>query len=100
LRAGLTALLSKAVLQLRSLRLGLSLKFFLNVRHGEQKKAEEMLQRALNGYEETLGLDHTSTLNAVNNLGVLYTDRGKLKEAEDVTDRSIAAETVRAPLIE
>lgn len=35
-------------------------------------------------YEKPLGLDYTSTLDTVNNLGVLYTDQGKLKEAEEM----------------
>ena len=41
-----------------------------------------MYQRALAGYEKALGPDHISTLNTVNNLGTLYRDQGKLKEAE------------------
>jgi hypothetical protein len=43
-----------------------------------------MHQCALKGREKALGLDHTSTLNAVNNLGILYADQGKLKEAEEM----------------
>jgi hypothetical protein len=41
-----------------------------------------MYQRALAGKEKALGPDHTSTLGTVNNLGNLYSDQGKLKEAE------------------
>ncbi|CAG8975658.1 hypothetical protein HYALB_00014088, partial [Hymenoscyphus albidus] len=41
-----------------------------------------MYQRALQGYEKALGPDHTSTLGTVNNLGNLYSDQGKLVEAE------------------
>jgi tetratricopeptide (TPR) repeat protein len=44
--------------------------------------AEKMYQRALNGYEKTLGRNHASTLNAVNNLGNVYFEQDKLKEAE------------------
>lgn len=36
----------------------------------------------LQGYEKPWGPDHTSTLNAFNNLGVLYADPGRLDEAE------------------
>ncbi|KAJ5319624.1 uncharacterized protein N7506_012328 [Penicillium brevicompactum] len=48
------------------------------------KEAEEMLQRALTGYEKALGLDHTSTLMTANNLGILYKDQDKLKKAEGI----------------
>ena len=41
-----------------------------------------MYIRALEGKEEALGPDYTSTLDTVNNLGVLYADQGKLAEAE------------------
>lgn len=37
-----------------------------------------MYERALRGYEEALGPKHTSTLDTVNNLGLLYADQGKL----------------------
>jgi hypothetical protein len=41
-----------------------------------------MYQRALAGCEKALGPDHTSTLDTVNNLGILYCAQGKLAEAE------------------
>ena len=41
---------------------------------GKLAEAEAMYIRALQGYEEALGLKHTSTLQTVNNLGALYTD--------------------------
>jgi len=41
-----------------------------------------MWQRALQGYEKTLGPERPSTLMTVNNLGALYRDQGKLGEAE------------------
>jgi hypothetical protein len=41
-----------------------------------------MYKRALAGYEKALGPGHTSTLDTVNNLGLLYRDQGKLDEAE------------------
>jgi tetratricopeptide (TPR) repeat protein len=49
-----------------------------------------MLQRALAGYEKVLGPDHTSTLDTVNNLGLLYGDQGKLDEAEQMYMRALA----------
>ncbi|KAF4772413.1 hypothetical protein HAV15_002034 [Penicillium sp. str.  len=54
------------------------------------KEAEEMYQRALAGYENALGPDHTSTLMTVNNLGTLYKDQGKLKETEEMYQRALA----------
>lgn len=47
-----------------------------------------MYQRALAGKEQALGLDHTSTLGTVNNLGRLYSDQGKLKEAREMYQRA------------
>jgi hypothetical protein len=38
----------------------------------------------LAGKEIILGPDHISTLDTVNNLGILYSDQGKLKEAEEM----------------
>ena len=45
--------------------------------------------RALAGYEQALGPDHTSTLVTVNNLGLLYYDQGKLAEAEQLYVRAL-----------
>jgi len=53
------------------------------------KEAEEMLVRALRGKEEAWGAKHTSTLNTVNNLGVLYKDQDKMKEAEEMYLRAL-----------
>jgi tetratricopeptide (TPR) repeat protein len=53
------------------------------------KEAEEMYQRALTGYEKASGPDHTSTLRAVHNLGVFYSDQGKMKEAEEMYLRAL-----------
>ncbi|KAL3479409.1 hypothetical protein BJX99DRAFT_222567, partial [Aspergillus californicus] len=49
-----------------------------------------MFQQALAGYEKVLGPDHPSTLYTVNNLGLLYKDKGKLKEAEQVFQQALA----------
>jgi tetratricopeptide (TPR) repeat protein len=51
--------------------------------------AERMYLRALRGYEEALGAEHTSTLDTVNNLGNLYADQGKLKKAEEMYVRAL-----------
>jgi tetratricopeptide (TPR) repeat protein len=52
-------------------------------------EAEKMYQRALQGYEKTLGPDNTLTLDTVNNLGLLYADLGRLKEAEKMYQRAL-----------
>ncbi|CAG9955490.1 unnamed protein product [Clonostachys rosea f. rosea IK726] len=43
-----------------------------------------MYNRALQGYEKAWGPEHTSTLGTVNNLGLLYYNQGRLKEAEEI----------------
>jgi tetratricopeptide (TPR) repeat protein len=48
-----------------------------------------MYQRALQGREKALGRDHTSTLETVNNLGVLYKDQGKVDKAEQMYERAL-----------
>ena len=48
-----------------------------------------MYERALQGYEEALGPSHTSTLDTVNNLGLLYADQGKLAEAEKMYEQAL-----------
>ncbi|KAI1668000.1 Tetratricopeptide repeat [Pyrenophora tritici-repentis] len=56
---------------------------------GKLGEAKQMYDRALRGYEEALGVDHTSTLKMVNNLGNLYAAQGKLGEAEQMYDRAL-----------
>lgn len=41
-----------------------------------------MYQRALEGKEKLWGFKHIFTLSIVNNLGLLYTNQGKMNEAE------------------
>lgn len=53
------------------------------------KEVEDMYLRALIGYEKTWGLKHTSTFNTVNNLGLLYSNQGKIKEAENMYLRAL-----------
>jgi tetratricopeptide (TPR) repeat protein len=48
-----------------------------------------MYQRALQGKEKAWGLEHTSTLDTVNNLGNLYTNLGRLDEAEKMYQRAL-----------
>jgi tetratricopeptide (TPR) repeat protein len=48
-----------------------------------------MFERALRGRVEALGPTHTSTLDTVNNLGILYKDQGKLGEAEQMYERAL-----------
>jgi Tfp pilus assembly protein PilF len=48
-----------------------------------------MYIRALQDYEAVLGPDHISTLDTVNNLGTLYSDQGKLAEAEKIYIRAL-----------
>ena len=48
-----------------------------------------MYIRALRGKEKAWGVEHTSTLGTVNNLGVLYADQGKMAEAEEMYMRAL-----------
>ena len=44
---------------------------------------------AASGHLEVVGRDHTSTLDTVNKLGILYKDQGKLAEAEKMYERAL-----------
>ena len=46
-----------------------------------------MYKRALQGKEKALGAEYTSTLDTVNNLGILYMNQGKLTEAEKICEQ-------------
>jgi len=48
-----------------------------------------MYQQAIARYEQALGPDHSSTLDTVNNLGLLYADQGKLGETERMYQRAL-----------
>ncbi|TKA58613.1 hypothetical protein B0A55_12927, partial [Friedmanniomyces simplex] len=50
---------------------------------------EGLYLRALRGYEEAWGPKQTSTLDTVNNLGNLYSNQGKMKEAEEMYLRAL-----------
>lgn len=45
---------------------------------------ENFYQYVLKGHEEAWGVDHASTLPTINDLGLLYADQGKTKEAEEM----------------
>ena len=53
------------------------------------KEAEELYVRALRGKEKAWGPEHTSTLDTVNNLGLLYKAQGKMAEAEEMLLRAL-----------
>jgi len=48
-----------------------------------------MYKRALRGREKALGAEHTSTLETVNKLGVVYRSQGKLAKAEEMHERAL-----------
>jgi len=48
-----------------------------------------MYQWVLQGNEKVLGTEHTSMLQTVNNLGILYNKQGKLAEAEQMYQRAL-----------
>jgi tetratricopeptide (TPR) repeat protein len=56
---------------------------------GKLVEAEKMYQRALQGKENVLGADHTSTLATVCGMGLLCRDQGKLAEAEKMYQRAL-----------
>jgi tetratricopeptide (TPR) repeat protein len=56
---------------------------------GRLDKAEKMYQRALQGKEKAWGPEHTSTLDTVNNLGILYENLRRLDEAEKMFQRAL-----------
>jgi tetratricopeptide (TPR) repeat protein len=52
-------------------------------------EAEAMYLQALQGYEKVLGAEHTSILDIVSNLGVLYKNQDKMAEAEAMYLRAL-----------
>lgn len=57
---------------------------FVSVLHrqGWYKEAKAMLEWALAGYENALGLEHLNTIKIVLDFAKLYYDRGKFDKAE------------------
>ena len=56
---------------------------------GNYKEAEPLHKRALAGFEELLGSNHSSTLSSVNNLADLLKKQGKLEEAIPLFEREL-----------
>ena len=52
-------------------------------------EAEAMYMRALDGKEKSWGAEHTSTLDTVNNLGILYSNQGKVAKTEEILLRAL-----------
>ena len=50
---------------------------------------KQKYMRALEGKEKAWGAEHTSTLDTVNNLGILYKAQGKMAEAEKMLLRAL-----------
>jgi hypothetical protein len=51
--------------------------------------AELIYKRALQGRETALGIEHTLTLETINNLGILYIDQGQLALAEQIYEQAL-----------
>jgi tetratricopeptide (TPR) repeat protein len=81
--------ISKGLVQEESVEWALYSLGFLYSDQGKLVEAETMYQRALQGYENAWGLEHTSVLSTVNSLGVLYKKQGKLDEAEKMYQRAL-----------
>jgi hypothetical protein len=52
-------------------------------------KAEQTYIPALQGREKVCGPEHTSTLDTVHNLGLLYANQGKMVEAKKMYLRAL-----------
>ncbi|KAK3643209.1 hypothetical protein LTR56_010356 [Elasticomyces elasticus] len=50
---------------------------------------EALYLRVLRGYVKVSGEDHASTLEILNNIGVLYAEQGRMKEAEEMYWRAL-----------
>jgi tetratricopeptide (TPR) repeat protein len=59
-------------------------------RKGQFTATESIQRLLLTSKEQALGPNHSSTLNTVGNLGILYKDQGKLGEAERMYQRALA----------
>ncbi len=53
------------------------------------QEAKVIYLRALESYEKAWGPEHTSTLDTVNNLGLLYADQCTMQEAEAMYRRAL-----------
>ena len=61
----------------------------LYVDQGKLAEAEEMYQRALDGYEKAWGPDHPSTLRTVNNLRLLNASRGEHIKSKEMHPQAL-----------
>ncbi|KAL9004307.1 MAG: hypothetical protein Q9188_002871 [Gyalolechia gomerana] len=66
-------------------------KMYQRALDGKEKawEAKKMYRRALDGKEKAWGPNHPSTLDTVNNLGILYADQGKHAEGEKMYQRAL-----------
>ena len=60
------------------------------VSQGEYTKALEWYQRALAAKEKSLGMDHPSTLDTVNNMANEYVSQGEYTKALELYQRALA----------
>ena len=58
--------------------------------HCRLEDAERIYERALVGHEKAFGVDHPTTLDTVNKLGLLYIDQGRLADAEGMYERALS----------
>ncbi|KAK7973201.1 hypothetical protein PG988_007335 [Apiospora saccharicola] len=56
------------------------------LRPGQDRRGRDDI---LTGTEKARGLDHISTLDTVNNLNILYSDQGRMDEAEAIYQRAL-----------
>ncbi|KIX05611.1 uncharacterized protein Z518_03583 [Rhinocladiella mackenziei CBS 650.93] len=63
---------------------------FLFSRQAKLDETEKMFQWALRGWEKEFGPEHTLTCLALNNLGIVYDDQGKLADSEMMLQRGAA----------
>jgi tetratricopeptide (TPR) repeat protein len=57
--------------------------------HGRYQEAEVMYQQSLIGCVRAVGPDHESTLDTVQNLGILYRNQSRFAEAETMYERAL-----------
>ena len=57
----------------------------------EYEAAERQIQESIRGYEATLGPDHPETLEATNELGIVYIDWGRFDDAANWLARTLEA---------
>jgi hypothetical protein len=58
---------------------------------GQYAAAESLLERAMIGFEQTLGEHHRQTLGSMNNLAAARVNLGRTQEAHDLLQRAVAA---------